>query len=291
MPTAAPLKTCCAGLRAASKKPGQRHPRVRAGRSPTAPPKPGRARPGKRNPKSACAERCHPQRAAKLRGRRGPGRTWPGSRRPRRLEAVQVRSELRDPMRTALSAVAGSSVAPRKRASSEMLLRRSDWTRFEPVDPAEPRVARVRRRALAARSIESPASGLPVRQECGRPGRRVRCRQQFRVGRAEDLCYPAPLLQLHARSATGHPTCFASGQRASSSRIRATSSGASRAAKWPVSRSTMSRAPGTSPSVGRRTCWRGREGWRSRQGPTRSTLARAARTSPQPFISLSSALG
>jgi hypothetical protein len=146
-------------------------------------------------------------------------------------------------MRTALSAVAGSSVAPRKRASWEMLLRRSDWTRFEPVDPAEPRVARVRRRAVAARAIESPATGLPVRQECGRRGRRVRCRQQFRVGRvAEALCYPAPLLQLHARSTTGHPTRWASGQRASSSMIRA----ASRAAKWPVSRSTMSRAPGTS---------------------------------------------
>jgi hypothetical protein len=50
---------------------------------------------------------------------------------------------------------------------------------------------------------------------------------------------------LSARSSIGCEPAGLSAQGPSSSRIRATSSGASSAAKWPVSRRTRSRAPGT----------------------------------------------
>jgi hypothetical protein len=78
------------------------------------------------------------------------------------------------------------------------------------------------------------------------------CREQ-RWGAAQPVAACHAKAVLRARSSTGHRTRWAARSGASSSRILATSSAASRAAKWPVSRSSMGRAPGTASMLARRS--------------------------------------
>jgi hypothetical protein len=81
MRTAAPLKTSYAGLRAASKQPGQRHPTVRAKRRPTAPLKPDALDPRSVIRRAHGSSDATPSAPLGHEAVGDQGETWPGSRR------------------------------------------------------------------------------------------------------------------------------------------------------------------------------------------------------------------